>query len=872
MKSAVLTPLLAMPSSLNREATVTAKEIQAKETRTLEMEIDHRPIFFPEGVTVLRAAELNHIYIASLCSHKDLSPFGGCRMCVVEIEGLKGYPLACSTVAQEGMKVLTDTTTLRDMRKEILQLILSEHPSSCLVCSEKEECKQYQYTIRKTGVTTGCRYCPNDGQCELQNVVEKVGLTEITYPVYYRGYEAEHDDPFFDRDYNICILCGRCVRMCQEVRGTSILAFKYRGPKVQIGPAFGHSHIEAGCEFCGACVSVCPTGALADKSSKWDGKPDGIEVSTCPFCGIGCRIELHHKDGRLSKVFPNLDAEINDGQLCVRGRFSLPETTHHHERGKKPMLRKGKYFREVTWNEALGEVSGKLKGLKPEEFLMVVSGDLTNESLYSAQKFVRECLGGDSIDSTARFDLPGGLGLWTKLFHLPISIKGIAEADSLIAVGLDSRFYFSVIGVQIRRALQKGAKLITIDARDSNLSRYTDLSLKPIPTQEGVILEAIAQGVEKKKGDFKKIAQQAGIDEDRLKKAVEAVTSGNNLAIIIGPTVWGYQSNEKFIKAVLKLAKRRNTIFMPLYNGANVRGALELGVFGELLPGIVQSKNKGISLAEVIEKHKKPKVIYLVGEAPFFERPDCEYIIAQDIYYPPFEIEAFFPAASFAEAEGTITNIEGRVQELIRIESLPDSAVTGFVRPDWAIFSELAKRLECPVLPDTTAEDIRKEIHQTVPEFPEMPDRKPRLLRPRIDLPINRPEKPVTGTGDYLLIAEPAGFRHRGIDLSYVVEGLSELALEEGLRMNPDDLTRLGIQDGDRMTILINDLEIAVMAKADADCPAGAIYFYRPTSFGGLASRQNLEPLYRLKANPTKVRVRPAGKTVDKKTKKQPPG
>jgi formate dehydrogenase alpha subunit len=870
MKFAVSTPLPATPSSLNREAIVTVKETQAKEPRILKMEIDHRPISFPEGVTILRATELNGIYIPSLCSHKDLSPFGGCRMCVVEIEGTRGYPLACSTVAQEGMKVLTDTATLRDMRKEILQLILSEHPSSCLVCSEKEECRQYQYTIRKTGVATGCRYCPNDGQCELQTVVEKVGLTEITYPVYYRGYEAEHDDPFFDRDYNICILCGRCVRMCQEVRGTSILAFKYRGPRVQIGTAFGKSHVEAGCEFCGACVSVCPTGALADKSSKWDGKPDGAFVSTCPFCGIGCRIELVHKDGRLSKVLPNLDTEINDGQLCVRGRFSLPETTHYHERAKKPMVRKGKYFREVTWSKALEEVSDKLKGLKPEEFLMVVSGDLTNESLYSAQKFVRECLGSDSLDSTARFSLPGGLGLWTKLFSLPISIKGLVEADSLIAIGLDSRFHFSVIGVQIRRALQKGAKLITIDARDSNLARYTDFALKPIPTQEGVILEALAQSLERKKGDIKKIAQQTGVDEDTLKKAVKAIDSGRNLAVIIGPTVWGYNTNGKLIEAVLKLAKRQNTIFMPLYNGANVRGALELGVFGECLPGIAPSKNKGISLAEVMEKRKKPKVIYLVGEAPFFERPDCEYIIAQDIYSPPFEIDAFLPAASFAEAEGTITNIEGRVQELIRIENLPDSAVRGFVRPDWTIFSELAQKLDCSALPYTKAEDIRKEIHQTVPEFPEIPDRKPRLLKPGIDLPIESPRKPVNGTGDYLLIAESAGFRHRGIDLASVVEGLSELALEEGFRMNPDDLTRLGIQGGELMTISANRLKIAVRAKADADCPAGVIYYHRPTSFGGLASYQHLEPLYRLKANPIKVSVRPGGKAVDQKTRGKP--
>ncbi|MCU0594738.1 MAG: molybdopterin-dependent oxidoreductase, partial [Desulfobacterota bacterium] len=550
---------------------MTEKEKRAKEARTLKMEIDHREVSFPEHVNVLRAAELNNIYIPSLCSHKDLSPYGGCRMCVVEIEGMRGYPLACSTTAQEGMKVLTDTATLREMRKEILQLILSEHPSSCLVCGEKAECSEYQFTIRKTGVSTGCRYCPNDHQCELQNVVEKIGLTEINYPVYYRGYEAEHDDPFFDRDYNVCILCGRCVRMCQEVRGTAILAFKYRGPKVQIGPAFGRSHVEAGCEFCGACVSVCPTGALADKSSKWDGKPDGIEVSTCPFCSIGCQIELHHKDGKLSKAYPNHDEEINDGQLCVRGRFSLPEATHHHERAKKPMLKRGKYFREVTWPEAQEEVAARLKGLKPEDFLMLVSGDLTNESLFAAQKFVRSCMGSNSIDSTARRSLPGGLGLWTKLFSLPISIKGIAESDAIIAVGLDSRFYFSVAGVQIRRALKHGATLLTLDARDSNLARYTDHRLQPAPGREGMLLNAVAQALSGKKTALKTLAKHGGMGEAAVQKAVDRVHAAGSLSVVIGPTVFEYSDNTELLEGIFELAERKNTNFMPLYHGANVR-------------------------------------------------------------------------------------------------------------------------------------------------------------------------------------------------------------------------------------------------------------------------------------------------------------
>jgi formate dehydrogenase alpha subunit len=819
------------------------------------MEINHRPVTFPEGVTVLRAAELNDVYIPSLCSHKDLTPFGGCRMCLVEIEGMRGYPLACSTLATAGMKVLTDTAAIREMRKEILQLILSEHPSSCLVCGEQHECRENQYTIRKAGVTTGCRYCPNDGQCELQEVVEKIGITEIAYPVFYRGYEVEHEDPFYDRDYNICILCGRCVRMCQEVRGTSVLAFKYRGPRVQIGPAFGRSHVEAGCEFCGACVSVCPTGALADKVSKWDGMRDGCAISTCPFCGIGCQLEVDHKDGRLSKVHGHLDPEVNDGQLCVRGRFCLPEATHHYSRARAPMLRRGQYFREVTWAEALDEVAGRLQSLKPTEFLMVASGDLTNESLYTAQKFVRTCLNSDSIDSTARDSLPGGTGLWVKLFSLPISIKGIREADSIIAVGLDSRFYFSVVGVEIRHALKEGAHLVTIDARDSNLARYTDHWLRPTPGAEGAVLKAIAGSLNGSKVNLKDVAGRTGVDADALSEAIAILSNGGQRAVVVGPTVFGYSANHELIDALLKLAERKKTTFVPLYNGTNTRGAFELGAMGNLLPGVVRAKGKGPSLADVIEGRAKPKVLYLVGETPFFERPECEYLIVQNTYYPPFEVDAFLPAASFAEADGTLTNVEGRVQQLVQIEDLPDGAVTGFMRPDWFIFSRLAEKLGSREFKYKNAKAVLREIGKTVPGFPAKADRKPRRLVPRAGFPIEARDGAALGTGSYLLVAQPAGFAHRGVDLSAKVEGLEELALEEGFRLHPDDLRKLGVESGQNVTISAGEIAVTAPAKSDAECPQGVVYYYRPVAYDGLAHRAGLNPLYRMNVNPIKVRV-----------------
>ncbi|HMK91779.1 MAG TPA: 2Fe-2S iron-sulfur cluster-binding protein, partial [Thermoleophilia bacterium] len=377
----------------------------------LRVEIDHRPVDVPEGTTVLRAAELVGVPVPSLCSHPELSAFGGCRLCTVEIAGLRGYPLARSTTVQDGMEVATDTVALREMHREVLELILSQHPSSCLVCGEQDDCRRNQRTIRKAGVSTGCRSCPNDGVCELQRVAELVGVTDIGYPVAYRGLEAEHDDPFFDRDYNLCILCGRCVRMCQEVRGAAVLAFNHRGPDTLVGPAFGSSHVAAGCEFCGACVSVCPTGALADKVSKWDGAPDGVELSTCPFCGVGCRLVLGGKDGRLSAAGATDDDGIGDGQLCLRGRFCLPETTHHAARARRPMVRRGRYFREVAWDEALDEVAGVLGSTPPYELLTLVSSDLTNEALYAARRFVGEGLGSSGIDSSGRDQLAGGPAL-----------------------------------------------------------------------------------------------------------------------------------------------------------------------------------------------------------------------------------------------------------------------------------------------------------------------------------------------------------------------------------------------------------------------------------------------------------------------------
>ena len=839
----------------------------AEPTR-LRMQINHREVEFPEGVSVLRAAELNGVKIPSLCSHKDLSPFGSCRMCMVEIEGMRGYPLACDTKAAAGMKVLTHTARLGELRTEILKLILSEHPSSCFLCDESEECSAYQGTIRKAGVSTGCRFCPNDRQCELQDLVNELGIKELGYPVYYHGYEPEQGDPFYDRDYNICILCGRCVRMCQEVRGTAVLAFTWRGRKAKIGPAFGRSHIEAGCEFCGACVDVCPTGALADKASKWDGKPDGFQVSTCPFCAVGCQVEIAHKDGRLSSARAHGDPEVNDGQLCVKGRFCMPEVTHHHSRVKKPMVKKGAYFREVSWDEALGVAAEALRAASPAEVALLVSPDLSCEGLFAAREFAA-AIGTPHLDTSARALLPGGPAAWKAFFSRPISLARIAKCDTILAVGLDTRFHFSIAGVQIRRALAKGARLVALDARDGNLCKYTDHCLRVAPGSEGALLAACAEALEGGKPEVKRAAAAGKVAAGALANALDILAQGQDVAVLVGPQAL-MSAGAEGIAALQRILGVERAMVVPLYYGANTRGALELGLLDGPEPplGLAALRKRVAETDAAPPAAAIPRVLYLAGENPVLQRPACDFLIVQDLYLPPYEVDVFLPAASFAEAGGSLISIEGRLQDAAGIETLPDGAINGFSRPDWWIFSNLAARLGAASPRYASREDVLDALACAVEGFPTRPDRRPRVLSAATHAadPSAGARRAARGSttrlssaepraDGYVLVPAPAGFAHRGFDLAAKVAGLAMLDLEESFRMNPDDLKDLGVAPGGRITVAAGGLAVSAAVLGDEECPRGSIYFTKPAACGGLEGRAALAPLWALGDRPVAAAV-----------------
>lgn len=367
---------------------------------TITLTINEREVKATRGVTVLEAALSAGIYIPTLCYHPDLEPYGGCRLCIVEIEKMRGLPTACTTPAADGMVVHTDSPAIKQFRRGVLQLILSDHPSECLVCNRRERCQPYDICLRSVSVTDRCVTCPQNGQCELQTVVDYIGITELSLPRTAREFPVDESNPFFDLDRNKCILCARCIRTCKEVTCVSAIDLSHRGYAAMVATAFDKPLLDpSNCRSCGECMVRCPTGALAPKGII---RPDTEVKTTCPYCAVGCQMYLGVKDGKLVGVRGDPEGATNEGRLCVKGRFGISEFVHHEDRLKTPLIKRDGKFVEASWDEALNLVAKKLKKYKSDEVGLVSSARSTNEANYIMQKFGRAALGTNNIDHCAR--------------------------------------------------------------------------------------------------------------------------------------------------------------------------------------------------------------------------------------------------------------------------------------------------------------------------------------------------------------------------------------------------------------------------------------------------------------------------------------
>jgi predicted molibdopterin-dependent oxidoreductase YjgC len=344
--------------------------------------IDGIEIQAPAGTTVLKAARDAGIYIPTLCHDPELTRPGSCRICVVEIVGMRNLPISCATTIGEGMAVETNTEEVRAARKTIVELLVANHPLDCMTCE-------------KTGA------------CVLQNLAYEYGVAEVSFPGEKHQFAIDNSNPFFERDMNKCILCGKCVRACAEIPGKNVYDFTHRGFNTKVTTALDVPLEESDCVFCGTCVAFCPVGALTPKMMKGKGRPWEVEkvLTTCPYCGTGCNFELVVKGGKVIGVESTEKALVNGRALCVKGRFGY-NFIHHPDRLTTPLVRKNGELVPASWEEATSLVAEKLGAIKdefgPDNIAALSSARCTNEENYLMNRFLRGVIGTNNIDHCAR--------------------------------------------------------------------------------------------------------------------------------------------------------------------------------------------------------------------------------------------------------------------------------------------------------------------------------------------------------------------------------------------------------------------------------------------------------------------------------------
>ena len=766
----------------------------------IRLTIDGVKFGVKKGATVLQAAQSAGIYIPALCSYPDLpSPkevkayefvyrgtelvkndnstkeFHGCQLCIVKIEGRNGLPSACTTEVAEGMVVHTNTPQVQQKRRDNLRLILTEHPNACLTCDRRQDCEPYRATIRKVAVTTGCQFCPKNRRCELQEVVDYIGIDEPIPSYTYREVPIERGDPFFERNYNLCIGCTRCVRVCQEVRGAGAVGLVFQLGKVIVGtraPTLEGS----GCQFCGACVDICPTAALVERLNKWEGLAERQVVTICPYCGVGCQLELQVKRDRIIGISPKRDGAVNQGQACVKGRFGIIEFIHHRDRLKSPLIKKDGKFLEATWDEALELVASKLKSYKSDEVAVIASAKCTNEENYVAQKFARAVLRTNNIDHCARLcHAPSVAGLAQSFGSgaMTNSINEIRNARCILAIGTNTTEAHPIIGLEVKKAVGNGAKLIVANPREIDLVRLSHLWLKHKPGSDVALVMGMAKVIvdeglvdrafidercenfdaflDSLKGfslDF--VERVTGVDKEKLAEAARVYAINRPSAILYAMGITQHSHGTDNVIAIANLAMLTGNIgkpssgVNPLRGQNNVQGACDMGALPDVYPGYqavadgnIRGKfeaawggslpaEPGLTITEIIDAayNKKIKAIYLIGENPVLSEPDIahatealerlEFLVVQDIFLSETAklADVVLPGASFAEKDGTFTNTERRVQRLRKaLEPVGDC------RADWWITGELGKRMGGKGFDFDHPSQIMEEISGLTPSY-----------------------------------------------------------------------------------------------------------------------------------------------------------
>ena len=837
---------------------------------TNTLKIDGIEVEVEKGRTILEAAQSAGIRIPTLCHDRRLTPFGACRICVVQEKGKSELLPACFTPAKGGMEIITQSPQIFKSRRLQLQFILLNHP---MICPR----------------------CKMEGDCDLQAIVYEYGVLETLYPWKQISFPVDDFSPLLQRDPNKCILCGRCARICDEVQGVGELSFTRRGIKTAIDTDF-HRPIQ--CEFCGQCLDTCPVGAITSDCFDYSTKVWELKETTtpCPYCGCGCLLTMSSKEGEVKRVFSDPEQGPSDGNLCVKGRFGW-DFIDHPERIPAPLLRVNGAFKEVSWEEALRFVAQQLEAIKnqsgPDAIGSMLCSRLTNEEYYLFGRLFREAIGTNRIGPNGDWayrGLTGGLAKTLGLSASTNSIREIRKADCLLVIGVDPAQTHPIIKNEIHQAIRRNrAQLIVLGSYDMGLSRATQISpLSPpaitllgLPGMEvallnGMIGTILREGLEDKgfieeRTEGIKELRQKQVEvkikvEEEVERAARAFARAKRAMILIGSGPWSHLDPQEVTIASSNLALitghvgKESCGILILLEKCNTQGAMDMGVFAE---------GEEDAREDLFQKAEKGKVkaLYLVGEDPLMTSSDSDrlrkslanlqLLIAQDLFMTETAKMAHvvLPVCSFVEKGGTYTNLERRVQRLNPLR-LP----RGQSRSDFDIFLQLLRLLECSVEGETP-EAVFQEMGRSVPYYRGLEDGEqwPRGLgylysegfplgKARL-IPVRETVvHPIPEDYPFQLIQRPTLFRS-GL-LSLKSDALKKVSEEPRLEMNPEDAQHLKIEEGEVVKVSTHrGLPLRMKVKYSSRLASQVITAPYPCSLideGGIASIK----IERLKRSP----------------------
>jgi len=737
---------------------------------TVSLEIDGIVLSVPAGTSLLRAAGGAGIMIPKLCATDILKPFGSCRLCLVEIEGRRGYPSSCTTPAEAGMKVRTQSPQLARLRRNVMELYISDHPLDCLTCAA-------------------------NGNCELQTMAGVVGLREVRYGAgdanpgenHFTVAAKDESNPYFSYDPAKCIVCNRCVRACEEQQGSFAITIAGRGFGSRVTAGQGESFMASDCVSCGACVKACPTATLMEKSVIEKGQAERSVATTCAYCGVGCAFHAEMKGNEVVRMVPANSGHANEGHACVKGRFAWGYATHP-DRITRPMVRArtSDPWREVSWEEALAHAASEFRRIQRtyggNSVGAIVSSRCTNEEDYLVQKLVRAAFGNNNVDTCARVcHSPTGYGLKQTLGESAgtQTFKSIGQAEVIVVIGANPGDAHPVFASRLKRRVREGAKLIVIDPRAIDLVSSPHvraehhLQLRPgtnvavlsamahvIVTEHLVDAAFVAERCEAKAfADWREFVARpanspealetaSGVPAADVRAAARLYATGGNAAIYYGLGVTEHAQGSTAVIAIANLAMATGNVgregvgVNPLRGQNNVQGSCDMGSFPHELPGyrhvsdtltrelferdwgVTIQPEPGLRIPNMLDAALDGSFLglYCQGEDPAQSDPNTAHVVAalaamecvvvQDLFLNETAkfAHVFLPGASFLEKDGTFTNAERRISRVRRV--MPPLAG----KADWETTMALAAALGYPMHYAHPAQ-IMDEIARLTPSF-----------------------------------------------------------------------------------------------------------------------------------------------------------